>query len=317
MRYNRCGRSGLLLPAFSLGMWYNFGERHEAHTKRAICRRAFDLGITHFDLANNYGPPSGSAEEAFGVILKQDFAGHRDELLASTKAGYPMWSGPYGSGGGRKHLVASLDQSLKRLGLDYVDIFYHHCPDPETPLEESMGALDYIVRSGRALYAGISSYPAELTEKAAAIGKSLGTPLIIHQPRFNMLQRDPLSQGVFAAAAKSGMGVIVFSPLAQGMLTGRYLDGIPNDSRYIHGKRFNRDALTPEFIDKIKALNAIAANRGQSLAQMALAWVLTHGEIASCLIGASKPEQVEDSVKAADNTSFSTDELAEIDRLTA
>ncbi len=316
MNYSRCGLSGLKLPQFSLGLWYNFGEKHDPEMKRAICRRAFDLGVSHFDLANNYGPPNGTAEEAFGLILKQDFAGKRDELLISTKAGFPMWSGPYGGGGSRKHLLASIDQSLKRLGLDYIDIFYHHCPDPETPLEESMLALDHMVRSGKALYVGISNYSAELTRKAASILKDLGTPAIIHQSRFNMLQRDSLEGGVFAAAEEEGMGVIVFSPLAQGMLTGRYLNGIPNDSRYTHGKRFNREGLTPEFLEKVRALDKIAKARGQSLAQMALAWVLSHKPITSCLIGASRPEQVEDCVKASENVSFTAEELAGIAQLT-
>ncbi len=315
MKYNRCGRSGLLLPAVSLGLWHSFGEdaRHDA--KRALCRRAFDLGITHFDLANNYGPPPGSAEEAFGLILKQDFARHRDHMVISTKAGYHMWDGPYGEWGSRKYLIASLDQSLKRLGLDYVDIFYSHRFDPETPLEETMGALDFAVRSGRALYAGISNYPAEATREAGRILRSLGTPCLIHQPRFNMLQQEPLEQGVFDAAAGEGMGVIVFSPLAQGLLTDKYLKGIPEGSRATHGRWLNSGNVTPDYLRKITALNAIAVKRGQSMAQMALAWVLSDARITSALMGVSRVEQLDDAATALGHADFSNDELSEISRL--
>ncbi len=305
----------MLLPAISLGLWHSFGEDGRHDVKRAICRRAFDLGIIHFDLANNYGPPPGSAEEAFGLILKQDFASHRDHLVISTKAGYHMWDGPYGEWGSRKYMVASLDQSLKRLGLAYVDIFYSHRFDPETPLEETMGALDFAVRSGRALYAGISNYPAEATREACRILRGLGTPCLIHQPRFNILQREPQEQGVFDAASGEGLGVIVFSPLAQGLLTGKYLKGIPEGSRATHGRWLNHANITPEYLKKAEALNAIAMARGQTLAQMALAWVLSDKRVTSALMGVSRVEQLEEAVAALEKAAFSTDELAKIGKV--
>jgi L-glyceraldehyde 3-phosphate reductase len=317
MKYNRCGRSGLLLPAISLGLWHSFGEDGRHDMKRALCRRAFDLGITHFDLANNYGPPPGSAEEAFGLILKQDFASHRDHMVISTKAGYHMWDGPYGEWGGRKYTIASLDQSLKRLGLAYVDIFYSHRFDPDTPLEETMGALDIAVRSGRALYAGISNYPADATREAGRILRALGTPCLIHQPRFNMLQREPLEHGVFDAAAGEGMGIIAFSPLCQGLLTDKYLKGIPEGSRATHGRWLNRSNITPEYLRKAEALNAIAKARGQSLAQMALAWVLHDSRITSALMGVSRIEQIEEAAAALAHVDFSKEELVTIDMAVA
>jgi len=314
MRYNRCGRSGLKLPAISLGLWQNFGEETPHRTKRAICRKAFDLGITHFDLANNYGPPPGSAETAFGEILRTDFAGYRDQLIISTKAGYDMWPGPYGEWGSRKYLLASLDQSLKRMGLDYVDIFYSHRFDPDTPLEETMMALDQAVRSGRALYVGISSYNSQRTNEAAAILRSLGTPCLIHQPSYSMLNRWVEDDGLLDTLEGLGVGSIVFSPLAQGMLTTKYLGGIPNGSRAAKGKSLQRDFLTEKTLANIRALNAIAERRGQTLAQMAIAWVLRNGKVTSALIGASRPEQVEDCVGALDNADFTEAELAEIDQ---
>ena len=313
MLYNRTGKSGLLLPAISLGLWHNFGDTGDAENKRAISRKAFDLGITHFDLANNYGPPPGSAEVAFGKILREDFAAHRDELIISSKAGYHMWDGPYGEWGSRKYMIASLNQSLSRLGLDYVDIYYSHRFDPNTPLEETMGALDFAVRSGKALYVGISNYPAAATRKAAAILKKMGTPCLIHQPRFNMLQQEPLKEGVFKAAHESGMGVICFSPLAQGMLTSKYLNGIPDTSRATTDGRFlKKDQITPAIVKKAKALNDIASARGQTLAQMAIAWVVSHKEVTSALIGASRPEQVEDAAGAMKNLEFKKSELGAI-----
>ena len=314
MLYNRCGRSGLKLPAISLGLWHNFGEDTPHERKRAICRKAFDLGITHFDLANNYGPPPGSAELAFGEILRTDFAGHRDELIISTKAGYGMWSGPYGEWGSRKYLLASLDQSLKRLGLDYVDIFYSHRYDPETPLEETMGALDQAVRSGKALYVGISSYNSQRTREAAAILKSLGTPFVIHQPSYSMINRWVEEDGLIDTLEGLGIGSIVFSPLAQGMLTDKYLQGIPAISRAAQGKSLRQSFLNEQTMANIRALDAIAKRRGQTLAQMALAWVLRGGRVTSALIGASRPEQVEDAVGALKNRDFSEAELAEIDQ---
>ncbi|MDB6182020.1 L-glyceraldehyde 3-phosphate reductase [Paracoccus fistulariae] len=317
MSYRRCGRSGLKLPAISLGLWHNFGEDTPHQTKREICRTAFDLGITHFDLANNYGPPPGSAEEAFGQILRQDFAGYRDQLIVSSKAGYDMWVGPYGEWGSRKYLIASCDQSLKRMGLDYVDIFYSHRFDPDTPLEETMGALDHIVRSGRALYAGISSYNSQRTAEAVAILKDLGTPCLIHQPSYNMLNRWVENDGLLDALDDLGVGSIVFTPLAQGMLTGKYLNGIPDGSRAAQGKSLSQDWLTDEMIRRLNGLNEIAQARGQTLAQMAVAWVLRGGRVTSALIGASRPAQVEDCVGALGNTDFSRDELAQIDHLTA
>jgi L-glyceraldehyde 3-phosphate reductase len=313
MTYRRCGSSGLKLPAISLGLWHNFGHDTPHATKRAICQTAFDHGITHFDLANNYGPPPGSAEEAFGDILKTDFAGYRDELIISSKAGYEMWDGPYGEWGSRKYLIASCDQSLKRMGLDYVDIFYSHRFDPETPLEETMGALDHIVRSGRALYAGISSYSAERTKQAVAILKDLGTPCLIHQPSYNMLNRWVERDGLKETLADLGVGSIAFTPLAQGLLTKKYLNGTPEDSRAAQGKSLNPGTITPEVIAKIQALNAIAERRGQTLAQMAIAWVLRGGGITTALIGASKPSQVIDCCGAIGNLDFTDAELAEID----
>jgi len=317
MQFNRCGRSGLKLPAISLGLWHNFGSVDALENGRAIIRRAFDLGVTHFDLANNYGPPPGSAEENFGRILREDLRRYRDELVISTKAGYLMWPGPYGEWGSRKYLVASLDQSLKRIGVDYVDIFYSHRPDPETPLEETMAALDQIVRSGRALYVGISNYSAEQTRSAAAILRHLGTPCLIHQPVYNMFKRwvEPELLGVLEA---EGLGCIVFSPLAQGILTDRYLQGIPEDSRIAKPHGFlKREHITDNVLSKVKALNAIAAARGQSLAQMSLAWVLRHHTVTSALIGASSVRQLEDNIAALSQLSFAANELDAIDRILA
>lgn len=314
MIYRRCGASGLKLPVVSLGLWHNFGHDTPDQTKRAICRTAFDHGITHFDLANNYGPPAGSAEEAFGDILRTDFAGLRDELVISSKAGYDMWPGPYGEWGSRKYLIASCDQSLKRMGLDYVDIFYSHRFDPDTPLEETMGALDQIVRSGRALYIGISSYNSERTREAVEILTDLGTPLLIHQPSYNMLNRWVEHDGLKETLAGLGVGSIAFTPLAQGMLTKKYLGGIPGESRAAQGKSLDPNMLSDTAIEHIRALNEIAQGRGQTLAQMAIAWVLRDGGITSALIGASKPEQVVDCAGAVDNLDFTDEELAEIDR---
>lgn len=314
MIYNRCGRSGLKLPAISLGLWHNFGGDTPHGTKRAICRKAFDLGITHFDLANNYGPPPGSAETAFGEILRTDFAGYRDEMIISTKAGYEMWAGPYGEWGSRKYLLSSLDQSLKRMGLDYVDIFYSHRFDPETPLEETMMALDQAVRSGKALYAGISSYNSQRTREAATILRELGTPCLIHQPSYSMINRWVEDDGLLDTLDGLGIGSIVFSPLAQGMLTDKYLGGIPDASRAAQGKSLRPAFLSDHTISNIKALNGIAQKRGQTLAQMALAWVLRGGRVTTALIGASRPEQVEDCVGALANRDFSAAELAEIDQ---
>jgi L-glyceraldehyde 3-phosphate reductase len=313
MTYNRCGRSGLQLPAVSLGLWHNFGGDRPLETSRAIARRAFDLGITHFDLANNYGPPYGSAEESFGRLLEQDFRPFRDELVVSTKAGYDMWPGPYGEWGSRKYLLASLDQSLRRLGLDYVDIFYSHRFDPETPLEETMGALDTAVRQGKALYVGVSSYSAQKTREAAAILRGLGTPLLIHQPSYSMLNRW-IEDGLLDVLAEEGAGCIVFSPLAQGMLTDRYLEGIPEGSRASEGSSLSRDLINDETMAKIRALNEIAQRRGQSLAQMAIAWVLRDPRVTSALIGASSVAQLEANVAALEKLDFTDDELAEIDR---
>ncbi len=313
MVYRRCGNSGLKLPAISLGLWHNFGHDTPHETKRAICRTAFDNGITHFDLANNYGPPPGSAEHAFGSILKEDFAGYRDELIISSKAGYLMWDGPYGEWGSRKYLIASCDQSLKRMGLDYVDIFYSHRFDPDTPLEETMQALDYIVRSGRALYAGISSYSAERTREAVAILKDLGTPCLIHQPSYNMLNRWVERDGLKETLRELGVGSIAFTPLAQGMLTNKYLNGTPEGSRATQGKSLNPNMLSENAIKNIRKLNEIAESRGQTLAQMAIAWVLREGGITTALIGASKPSQVEDCVGAIKNLEFTKEELALID----
>ncbi|MCU0815071.1 MAG: L-glyceraldehyde 3-phosphate reductase [Cypionkella sp.] len=317
MIYRKCGTSGLKLPAISLGLWHNFGHDTPHQVKRDICRTAFDHGITHFDLANNYGPPPGSAEEAFGEILKTDFAGHRDELIISSKAGYLMWDGPYGEWGSRKYVIASCDQSLKRMGLDYVDIFYSHRFDPETPLEETMMALDHIVRSGRALYVGISSYNSARTREAAAILKELGTPCLIHQPSYNILNRWVERDGLKETLTELGIGSIAFTPLAQGILTGKYLNGIPEGSRAVQGKSLDPATITPRAIESVRALNAIAARRGQTLAQMAIAWVLRDGGITTALIGASRPEQVVDCVGAIGNLDFTAAELAEIDAVAA
>jgi L-glyceraldehyde 3-phosphate reductase len=313
MEYRRTGRSGLKLPVVSLGLWHNFGDDKPFETQRDILRRAFDLGITHFDLANNYGPPYGSAESNFGRHLDQDFRPHRDELVISTKAGYDMWPGPYGDWGSRKYLTASLDQSLKRMGLDYVDIFYSHRHDPDTPLEETMGALDAAVRAGKALYVGISSYSPEKTAEAATILRDLGTPLLIHQPSYSMLNRW-VEDDLLDTLESVGAGCIAFSPLAQGMLTDRYLDGVPSDSRANQDKSLSSDLLSTDNLDKIRALNEIALRRGQSLAQMAIAWVLRDKRMTSTVLGASSVRQLENNVAALDNTSFTADELAEIDK---
>jgi L-glyceraldehyde 3-phosphate reductase len=313
MQYRRCGKSGIKLPAISLGLWHNFGHVDVMENFRKILHLAFDSGITHFDLANNYGPPPGSAETNFGSILKEDFAGYRDEMIISTKAGYHMWEGPYGEWGSKKYLVSSLDQSLKRMQLDYVDIFYHHRPDPDTPLEETMMALDLIVRQGKALYAGISNYNAEEADKAIAILKQLGTPCLIHQPKYSMFVRDA-EAGLLDVLEKDGVGCIPFSPLAQGLLTNKYLHGIPEDSRAAKSTGFlQTDQVTDEVIAKIKSLNKLAVQRGQTLAQMALAWLLKDARVTSVLIGASKPEQLADSLKALDKVDFSADELEKIE----
>jgi L-glyceraldehyde 3-phosphate reductase len=311
--YRRCGVSGLKLPAVSLGFWHNFGDDKPIETQRAIMRRAFDLGVNHFDLANNYGPPYGSAETNAGRILTEDFKPYRDELVISSKAGWDMWPGPYGDLGSRKYLTASLDQSLKRLNLDYVDVFYHHRPDPDTPLEETMGALDSAVRSGKALYAGISSYSPEKTRDAAAILRSLGTPLLIHQPSYSLLNRW-IEPELLATLDELGVGCIGFSPLAQGMLTDKYLNGIPEDSRAAEGSSLSPDLLTEETLGKIRGLNELARTRGQSLAQLALAWTLRDPRMTSTLIGASSVGQLEDSLGALQRLDFSDDELAEIDQ---
>jgi L-glyceraldehyde 3-phosphate reductase len=312
MTYRRCGASGLELPAVALGLWQNFGHDRALDTSRAIVRRAFDLGISHFDLANNYGPPYGSAEENFGRLMEQDLRPYRDELVISTKAGYDMWPGPYGDRGSRKYLVASLDQSLKRLGLDYVDIFYSHRFDPETPLEETMGALDTAVRQGKALYAGISSYSPAKTQEAAAILRELGTPLLIHQPSYSLLNRW-IEDGLLDVLGELGVGCIVFSPLAQGMLTDKYLNGIPADSRAAQHGSLSPQLLSDDALARIRALNEIAARRGQSLAQLALAWTLRDARVTSALIGASSVAQLEANVASLERLDFSPDELAEID----
>jgi L-glyceraldehyde 3-phosphate reductase len=313
MEYRRVGRSGLRLPAISLGLWQNFGGDRPLETQRAIVRRAFDLGITHFDLANNYGPPYGSAEENFGRILATDLRSYRDELVISTKAGYDMWPGPYGDRGSRKYLLASLDQSLQRMGLPYVDIFYSHRVDPDTPLEETMGALDTAVRSGRALYAGISSYSPERTREAAAILRDLGTPLLIHQPSYSMLNRW-IEDGLLDVLGDEGVGCIVFSPLAQGVLTDRYLGGIPEGSRASRPGTIDRDQLGEETLAKVRALHQLAGRRDQSLAQMAVAWTLRDPRVTSALLGASSVAQLENNVAALGNLAFDDEELAEIDR---
>jgi L-glyceraldehyde 3-phosphate reductase len=314
MQYRRCGKTGIKLPAISLGLWHNFGHADADENYRKILHLAFDSGITHFDLANNYGPPPGSAEENFGRILKEDFKGYRDELIISTKAGYTMWDGPYGDWGSKKYLVSSLDQSLKRMDLEYVDIFYHHRPDPETPLEETMAALDLIVRQGKALYAGISNYPADKAEKAIAILKKLGTPCLIHQPKYSMFERWA-EGGLLNVLEKDGVGCIPFSPLAQGLLTDKYLHGIPDDSRAAKSVFLQKSQITDEKLSQIKRLNAIAFNRGQTLAQMALAWLLKDERVTSVLIGASRPGQLSDSMKCLDNIAFSSDELAQIEEI--
>lgn len=313
MVYRRCGDSGLKLPAVSLGLWHNFGDKDDFENMRAICRTAFDLGVTLFDVANNYGPSAGAAEENLGRILKKDFAPYRDELLIATKAGYEMWAGPYGNFGSKKYLVASLDQSLKRLGLDYVDIFYHHRPDPETPLEETVRALDGIVRQGKALYVGISNYSREQTERAAALFRELGTPFIVNQVRYSMLDRGIERDGLKTYAAQNGIGLITYSPLAQGLLTDRYLDGIPADSRIRTDGRFLKEqAITPDYLRRANALNDIAHRRGQTLAQMALAWILRDEDITGVLVGASRPSQIADCVGTIHSAAFSEEELAEI-----
>jgi L-glyceraldehyde 3-phosphate reductase len=314
MIYRRTGRSGLHLPAISLGLWHNFGGDVPFENARALCRRAFDLGITHFDLANNYGPPPGAAEENFGRILRSDLAGHRDELVISSKAGYRMWPGPYGEWGSRKSLLASLDQSLRRMGLDYVDIFYSHRVDPNTPLEETMGALDAAVRQGKALYVGLSSYGSQRTAEAAAILRRLGTPALIHQPSYSMINRWTEDDKLLDRLEAEGMGCIAFTPLAQGMLTDKYLDGVPSGSRAAAGKSLKPEFLRENVIEHLRSLAAIAANRGQSLAQMALAWVLRDPRMTSALIGASRTEQLDDCVAALSNMSFSAEELSAIDR---
>jgi L-glyceraldehyde 3-phosphate reductase len=316
MQYRRSGRSGLKLPAVSLGLWHNFGGDDNLENSRAMLRRAFDLGITHFDLANNYGPPYGSAEETFGQILKKDFLPHRDELIVSTKAGWDMWPGPYGDMGSRKYILATLDQSLKRMGLEYVDIFYHHRPDPDTPMEESLGALDTAVRSGRALYAGISAYDAEQTSKAIEILRDLGTPCLIHQPKYSMFVRDP-EQGLLDVLGKEGVGTIVFSPLAQGLLSDRYLHGIPGDSRAARDFSLKKKDIGEARVAKIRALNEIATQRGQTLAEMAVAWVLRDPRVTSALVGTSKVSQVDDNVAALKNLKFSAEELQKIDGVLA
>ncbi len=315
--YRRCGRSGLALPALSLGLWHNFGSVDPFEEARAIVRRAFELGVTHFDLANNYGPEPGSAEETFGRILRRDLAGHRDELVVSTKAGYRMWDGPYGDGGSRKYLLASLDQSLCRLGLEYVDIFYHHRPDPATPLEESMGALAQAVRQGKALYVGLSNYPPERTRDAVTLLRSLGAPVVVHQPKYSMLERTP-EAGLLRLLAEEGLGCVVFSPLAQGLLTGRYLEGIPPDSRAAKPHGFLRpSAITPERVSQLRTLSGIANMRGLTLAQLALAWVLRQDAVTSALIGASRVAQLEEDLGALAAPPFSAEELAAIEQVLA
>ena len=315
MIYRRCGRSGVQLPAISLGLWHNFGGDTPHETKRALCRTAFDLGITHFDLANNYGPPPGSAETAFGEILRSDFAGYRDELIISSKAGYNMWPGPYGEWGSRKYMIASCDQSLRRMGLDYVDIFYSHRFDPDTPLEETMGALDHIVRSGRALYAGISSYNSKRTREAVAILKDLGTPCLIHQPSYNLLNRWVEHDGLLDTLDDLGIGSIAFTPLAQGILTSKYLGGIPEGSRATQGKSLLDGMINDRSLASVRALNDLAQARGQTLAQMALAWVLRQGRVTTALIGASRPEQIVDCAGVIENLDFTEAELAQIDEI--
>ncbi|ELZ8932296.1 L-glyceraldehyde 3-phosphate reductase [Cronobacter dublinensis] len=317
MEYRRCGRSGLKLPAISLGLWHNFGDATRVDTSRQLLRRAFDLGITHFDLANNYGPPPGSAESHFGRILKEDFVAYRDELIISTKAGYTMWDGPYGDWGSRKYLISSLEQSLRRMGLEYVDIFYHHRPDPETPLEETMRALDHIVRQGKALYVGISNYPADRAREAIDLLAELGTPCVIHQPKYSMFERW-VEDGLLELLQEKGVGSIAFSPLAGGQLTDRYLNGIPADSRAASGSRFlNPDQITDAKLEKVRQLNALATQRGQKLSQMALAWVLRDEKVTSVLIGASKTSQIDDAVGMLAKRDFSAQERAAIEAILA
>ena len=316
MPYHRCGKSGLKLPALSLGLWHNFGTTSNFETMKEMCTTAFDAGITHFDLANNYGPVNGAAEENFGRILKKELGVYRDELVISTKAGYEMWQGPYGDWGSKKYLVASLDQSLRRMGLDYVDIFYHHRPDPETPLEETMDALDAIVRSGKALYVGISKYNKEQTAEAVRILRNLRTPFVIHQSRYSLFERTIETNGVKDYVAEEGLGMIAFCPLAQGLLTDKYLHGIPNDSRIKKDGRFLQEsALTQEKLERIRALNEIAAERGQSLAQMAICWILRDQKVTSVLIGASRPEQILENVKITGKTDFTLEEQNRIDQI--
>ena len=316
MLYRRCGKSGILLPAISLGLWHNFGHADDFTNARNIIRTSFDSGITHFDLANNYGPPYGAAEETFGRILNKDFQSYRDQLLISTKAGYDMWDGPYGDFGSKKYLVSSLDQSLKRMGLEYVDIFYHHRPDPDTPLEETMGALHQIVQQGKALYVGVSSYPSDLTRQASEILKKMGTKLLIHQPRYNMMDRRVEHDGLLDELETQGVGAIAFSPLEQGILSDKYLHGIPEDSRALKDKRYLKaEHITKEKLDKVNQLNNIASNRGQSLAQMAIAWLLKDDRVTSVLVGVSSPKQVIDNVKSIENLNFSKEELTAIDAI--
>jgi L-glyceraldehyde 3-phosphate reductase len=315
--YRRCGRSGILLPAISLGLWHNFGGVDVFENARLMLRRAFDMGVTHFDLANNYGPPYGSAEETFGRLFTKDWKPYRDELILSTKAGWDMWPGPYGNWGSRKYLLASLDQSLKRMGVDYVDIFYHHRPDPQTPMEETMGALDQAVRSGKALYAGISMYNPEQTRQAAQIMRRLGTPLLIHQPNYSLLDRW-IEGGLLEVLEEEGIGCIVFSPLAQGLLTNRYLEGIPADSRAGRGVGYlHKEDVRPAVVERVRRLNEVAKDRGQSMAQLALAWVLRQKGVTSALIGASRPAQVEDSLASLQKLDFSPDELEQIEMILA
>ena len=315
MQYRRCGQSGLKLPAISLGLWHNFGDATLLENSRQLLQRAFDLGITHFDLANNYGPPPGSAERNFGRILQEDFLPWRDELIISTKAGYTMWDGPYGDWGSRKYLISSLDQSLRRMGLEYVDIFYHHRPDPETPLRETMKALDHVVRQGKALYIGLSNYPAEVARRAIEILEDLGTPCLIHQPKYSMFERAP-EEGLLDVLQQKGVGCIPFSPLAGGQLTDRYLNGIPADSRAASGSKFlNPEQVTDKKLEKVRKLNALAEKRGQKLSQMALAWILRHDAVTSVLIGASKSGQIDDAAGMLENCRFSAEELKAIDAI--
>jgi L-glyceraldehyde 3-phosphate reductase len=315
MKYNRCGISGLKLPAISLGLWHNFGNGDVFETGRSVILEAFNSGITHFDLANNYGPPAGSAEENFGRVLKKDLHSYRDEIIVSTKAGYEMWDGPYGNYGSKKYLISSLDQSLKRMNLDYVDIFYHHRPDPETPLEETMGALELIVRQGKALYVGISNYNPEQTQKASRILKSMNVHCLIHQPKYSMLERTIEKTGLLDTVEKEGIGMIVFSPLAQGLLTDRYLNGIPTDSRAAKEKFLKSKDISEQLLSKIRALNSIASKRNQTLAEMAIAWILRDKRITSVLVGASSVRQLKDNVSAIQNLSFDKDELTQIEKV--